>query len=93
MTTQRRTGITTRQMQQAPKGAYYVWTDSVMDYARALAAHLGRNDLTIVDPIFFAYREGRGKRRLRVPIVIDHACILTISQAAAIGRHNTLETP
>ena len=93
MPEKRRTGRTARQMRDAPRNAYYVWVDSAMDYARALAAHLGRHDLTIVDPHFFSYRERRGKRKLKVKIVIDHACVLTVSEAAAIDKCNSLEKP
>lgn len=89
-TEKRRSGRTTAQMKAAPKGAYYVWPHKAADYARALASHLGRNDLTVVDPAFFSYRERRGKRKLRLKIVIDHACVLTVSQASAIDRCNTL---
>ena len=77
-------------MLSAPKNAYYVWIDSAMDYARALAHHLGRDDLTIVDAHFFSYRERMGKRRLKVKIIIDHACVLTVSQMAALKKHNVL---
>lgn len=88
--TDRRTGRTSKQMLEAPKGAYFVWQTKAFDYPRALARHLKREDLTIVNAQFFGYREGRGKRRLKVPIVVDHACILSVSQAAAIGRCNSL---
>lgn len=85
MSEPRRSGRTARQMLEAPKNAYYV-VDNAMEYAKALAAHLGRRDLSIVDTQFFSYRERRGKRKLKVKIIIDHGCVLTVSQAAAIDK-------
>lgn len=84
MTDDRRSGRTTRQMLEAPKGAYYVWPHKATSYAKQLAEHLGRKDLTIVHPAFFGYK-GRGKG-MRVKIVIDHECVLTVTQMAAIDR-------
>lgn len=44
----RGSGNTTRAMQAAPKGAVFVWCTSDLSYPKALAAHLGRDDLKIV---------------------------------------------
>jgi hypothetical protein len=83
------TGRTTKQMLEAPRRAFYVWYSSAKAYPNALAKHLGREDLTIVAPAFFGYK-GRG-RGLKVNIVVDHACVLTVSQASEIMRCNLLK--
>jgi hypothetical protein len=46
----RGSGKTTRAMQAAPKGAVFVWVNHHLDYPKALARHLGREDLKIVSP-------------------------------------------
>lgn len=62
-------GQTTLQMQKAPQGAHYVWPDKDLSYPKALAHHLGRDDLVIHDddwletPAAFKHRE---------PVVLDH---------------------
>lgn len=72
---QRGYGLTTQQMRAAPAGAIYVWpTAASLGYARALAQHLGRDDLEIVPPSIL----DQGGRRLRgrriSGLVLDHAC-------------------
>lgn len=86
-----KSGRTTKQMLEAPKDAYFVWQTKAFAYPRALARHLKRDDLTIVNPGFFGYRARNGKRLLKVPIIVDHACVLTVSEAANIMKCNTLE--
>jgi hypothetical protein len=72
---QRGHGFTTLQMQRAPQGALFIWpAQNSINYARSLAAKLGRGDLEIVPPSIL---EGggvrlRGKRYSAV--VLDHAC-------------------
>lgn len=62
-------GRTTRQMQDAPQAAVYLWPlPGTIGYARALARHIGRNDLTIT-PITGWQSHGGD-----VVPVIDHAC-------------------
>ncbi len=81
-------GTTSQQMRDAPRGAHYVWISKALAYPRALAKHLGREDLIIVSPNFFAYKaRGHG---LRVKIIIDHGCVLPVTQAATIRTCNTL---
>jgi len=65
------TGITTRQMQQAPIGAIYVWVNNHLDYPRSLARDLGRSDLKIMSPNAVRLEKIRGKRGAAV--VVDHA--------------------
>lgn len=62
-------GHTTHQIDTAPEGAYFVWCQSHLVYARDLARFRGREDLQIrspgwLDRLAFHY-EG--------PIVVDHA--------------------
>lgn len=91
MPDERQSGRTSAQMKKAPRGAYYVWPNKALNYPRALAKHLKRTDLKIVSPLFFGYK-GRGAG-LKVKIIIDHNCLLSVSQAADIARCNLLENP
>jgi hypothetical protein len=72
---QRRHGFTTLQMQQAPKGALFIWPVSgSIGYAKDLAKHLGRDDLRIMSGSVLDNRAEK-LRGFRVPaIVLDHAC-------------------
>lgn len=47
MAADRGTGRTTKQMQDAPRGAVFVWCNGLTDYPRRLARHIGRGDLKI----------------------------------------------
>lgn len=64
-------------MDDAPKGALYLWpvSDS-RGYAKALAHHLGRRDLVIVTPDelnWLDYRY-RARKQSELPaLVVDHA--------------------
>lgn len=87
MVEERRTGKTTQQMLDAPKKAYYIWPNKALGYPRALAQSLGRKDITVCTVDFFGPRSGKG-RGLRVDIVVDHACVLTVSSAVWIDQHN-----
>lgn len=72
----RRTGITTAQMQKAPAGAVFIWVTGSLSYPKALAAALGRTDLRIESPEWLERSFG-----LRVPgLIIDHAARLTERQ-------------
>jgi len=67
----RQTGITTKQMVEAPKGAWFVWPTSGLSYPAKLARRLGRQDLRIVQmlhlsPGWVYCTTG--------DVVIDHAC-------------------
>lgn len=46
----RGTGKTTRAMLAAPQNAVFVWVNHHLDYPKALAAFLKRDDLQIVSP-------------------------------------------
>lgn len=58
-------------MRSAPRNAVFVWCRNDTRYPEELARYLGRDDLRIVGPgvsdNFF--------RALKVPVVIDHACL------------------
>ncbi len=62
-------GATTKQIQQAPPGAIFVWCNGHVDYPQELAKRLGRSDLRIEGPSFFEDRW----QGLRKPVVVDHA--------------------
>ncbi len=68
----RQTGVTTKQMQDAPQGAIYVWLNSQLNYPRKLAEHLGRRDLVIVPAACVNLGTVVGRRE-RVSMVADHA--------------------
>jgi len=77
MTGERGTGITTRQMTEAPTGAVYVWCNSELLYPMHLALHLGRRDLQIVGP---SWLDMPKCYRLLTGVVVDHAADLTENQ-------------
>lgn len=77
-------GNTTRQMQVAPKNAVFVWVNGHLEYARDLAAHLGRTDLKIVSPAWLTQREWAGRELSG--IVLDHACRLDRDQRKELER-------
>ncbi len=67
----RGTGITTRQIKEAPLNAIFVWCNQELTYPAALASRLGRQDLKIVAPstvLAPGFWDGRSG-----PIVVDHA--------------------
>ena len=66
----RQTGITTRQIKNAPGHAIYVWCNSEIHYPRSLADDLGRKDLSIVRKSWVLNHDNYRGRRLR--IVFDH---------------------
>lgn len=72
-------------MLAAPRKAFYVWPDKALGFPREIAREIGRSDLTIVSPSFFGYK-GRGAG-LKVQIVIDPQCVLSVSKLCAIDRH------
>ena len=74
---ERRTGETTRQMEDAPKGAVFVWCNGQTDYPRLLARKIGREDLQIQSPTWF---EDRWRGLELTGVVVDHAARLTDRQ-------------
>jgi hypothetical protein len=77
------TGRTTTQMQNAPQRAAFVWPVwSSIGYARDLARHLGRIDLTIITPSKIRdFRPGQYPA-----VVIDHAVKFTKTEFAEFER-------
>jgi hypothetical protein len=67
---QRGTGRTTKQMQDAPQGAIFVWCNEHTDYPRRLAKHLGRADLRIAPKSSMERDLLSGFNK---PIIQDHA--------------------
>jgi len=65
-------------MLAAPKGAVYVWLNGRLDYPKALARKLGREDLKIVSPYWIEDRQWAG---MEFPAMdIDHATTFTEKQ-------------
>ena len=75
----RGTGRTTQQMQDAPKGAIFVWVNQCLGYPRDLAANLGRDDLVIVPPSYLDTIDKLAGRTI-TGILLDHATKLTDRQ-------------
>ena len=70
----RRVGNTTRQMQEAPRNAVFIWiTSATLPYAKSLAHELGRDDLEIIPPHLI---ESRLRGRTVSGVVVDHAANL-----------------
>lgn len=65
----RGSGRTTRQMQEAPRNAIFVWCNNHTLYPQQLARQLGRTDLRIVGPSWLDH----GWAGLWQPVVADHA--------------------
>lgn len=77
-------GTTTKQMKEAPKGAFFVITGEHPRYWMDLAKHLERTDLRITS-VSFVENNSRGHRHL---IVVDHAASLPKSVDAYVAEHN-----
>ena len=73
----RREGTTTRQMEEAPKGAVFVWCNGHTDYPRLLARKIAREDLQIKAPIWL---EDLWRGLELTGVVVDHAARLTDRQ-------------
>ncbi len=75
---ERQTGITTKQMKEAPHGSLYIWCTSDLTYPKRLARDIGRTDLEIVRLSWLSSYQWMGKR---FPgIVLDHAAHLQAHQ-------------
>lgn len=83
-------GTTSRQMENAPYGALFVWPNEVLDYPRALANHLGRGDLEIVGPSALKYYEQRLAGRQFSGVVLDHATGESLTLREWDGYHVAL---
>lgn len=76
------TGRTSRQMSAAPKDAFFIWCNSRVDYAKALAYHLNRGDLHVRSPDWLSGERWHGMRI--TGIVLDHALILSTKELEAV---------
>ncbi len=83
----RQSGVTTNQMLNAPVSSVYVWVNGHLDYPKLLARKLNRKDLDIVSPSRLDdphYLRGK----MRIEIILDHACALTDRQSDIFNRFN-----
>lgn len=71
----RQTGLTSRQMLDAPAGAVFVWCNSNLGYPKALAVAVGREDLD-VRPLTWMEMRNVAARKV-TGLVIDHAAALS----------------
>jgi hypothetical protein len=74
----RQTGITTKQIQEAPQKAVYIWVNSRLRYPKELAYFLGRTDIEFVAPHWIHSQSWRGRKLSG--IVVDHAARLSGDQ-------------
>jgi hypothetical protein len=94
-TADRQQGFTTKQMQEAPIGAFFVWCNGHVDYAKGLARKLGRPDLEVVPSAWLHERRVMG---LLLPVVVDHAyqhdaatrCAMESLRVQRVGREDEI---
>lgn len=67
----RQTGRTTKQLRALKPNALFVWCNGHMAYPKLLAMHLGREDITIVQPDYIKSDKWKGLTFSEV--VLDHA--------------------
>lgn len=84
--TDRQTGVTTKQLTEAPLNSFFVWCKSDLHYPRQLCKSLNRSDIRLIGPSDVAYRI----RGLRIPVVIDHHAhsLMSSSDLDFIKIHN-----
>lgn len=87
--TDRQTGRTSEQLATAPPGALFIWCNGHLDYPRALALKLGRDDLRVLSPET-PMSALRGVARW---VVVDHAARLKPQLAYEVAEHNMRLTP
>lgn len=78
----RGTGLTTKQMQDAPRDAVFVWCNSHVSYPRALAKALDRADLVVRPLSWLELRNVMG--RTFPGLVVDHAAQLDDNSREAL---------
>jgi hypothetical protein len=88
MDTPRQTGITTKQMTNAPRGAWYVWVNSQIYYPQALAKYLDRKDLAIISPSEF--KKVAQMVLPSVKFVIDHAASVDCETEKMLKKRNQI---
>jgi len=80
----RGSGITTKQIKNAPKNAIFVWRDGHIYYPMDLANKCNRSDLKIVSPSWLRMEHVKGLRNLE--IVVDHSAKLNVEQLEALNE-------
>lgn len=81
---ERGTGVTTRQIKEAPQGAIFVWPHADTDYPKRIAHGMGRDDLLFCCPDDLPrLARSRGRR-----VVVDHAAKLNMEQWEEVQRAN-----
>ena len=79
----RASGRTTKQMEEAPHGAHFLWCNEFIEYPRSLAKKIGRDDLRIVSPSWLE----TGWRGIELSgLVVDHTCRLTEQQEIGLSH-------
>ena len=87
----RQTGRTTQQMNDAPPGAVFVWCNSHVSYPQALAKTLERDDL-VVRPL--SWLERRNVMGRTFPgVVVDHAAHYSAEAQEALHYLRTRGVP
>ncbi len=79
-------GATTKQMMDAPQGAFYLWCNDNMAYPRNLAHSLQRDDLRVMPLSWLRYENLAMSRH--IPLVVDHAAGLTRLQKQYVDAFN-----
>ena len=87
----RGTGETTRQMEDAPRNAVFIWCTGHTGYPQMLARKIGREDLNIVTPDWLASDKWRGLEL--TGLVLDHAANLDADQYPAFLKAKTRVRP
>ena len=67
----RGTGLTTKQIEDAPKNSVFVWCNSHTYYPKRMAVDLGREDLRVVSKYWILRADNYRGRNLEV--TFDHA--------------------
>jgi hypothetical protein len=75
----RQSGVTTKQMQESPINAIFVWCNSDLTYPKQLASDINRADLKIVSPGWLEHASNWRGRKFS-GIDTDHALDLTERQ-------------
>jgi hypothetical protein len=83
---QKGTGITTRQIRNAPPRAIYLWVDGRTTYAQKLAEHLGRSDISVVSYVWLFHHSVIAGYDVARPIVVDHAVNMTGEEVNVLLR-------
>lgn len=77
-------GKTLHQMKRSPRHAFYVWRSvASIEFGRALAKSLGRDDLRVIPPEDVKFATFRGIRD--AAIVVDHATFVSKNMIKVIA--------